>query len=95
MDQETTSFLVGSEDGNIYAGNRYDRAGLKAGLNMNEIYRGHVAPITGIHFHPLNGAVDFSDLFLTSSMDWTAKLWRLKPASARPPSHPVAPSVQG
>ncbi|EST08840.1 WD40 repeat [Kalmanozyma brasiliensis GHG001] len=82
VDQETTSFLVGSEDGSVYAGNRYDRAGLKAGLNMNEIYRGHVAPITGIHFHPLNGSVDFSDLFLTSSMDWTAKLWRLKPTTA-------------
>ena len=81
-DQETTSFLVGSEDGNVYAGNRYDRAGLKAGLNMNEVYRSHVAPVTGIDFHPLNGAVDFSDLFLTSSMDWTSKLWRLKPASA-------------
>ncbi|CDS01898.1 hypothetical protein [Sporisorium scitamineum] len=84
VDQETTSFLVGSEDGHVYAGNRYDRAGLKAGLNMNEVYRGHVAPITGIHFHPLNGGavVDFSDLFLTSSMDWTSKLWRLKPASS-------------
>ncbi len=79
-DQETTSFLVGSEDGNVYAGNRYDRAGLKAGLNMAEVYRGHVGPVTGIDFHPLNsgGAVDFSDLFLTSSMDWTSRLWRLK-----------------
>ncbi|TKY88926.1 hypothetical protein EX895_002167 [Sporisorium graminicola] len=84
VDQETTSFLVGSEDGHVYAGNRYDRAGLKAGLNMNEVYRGHVAPITGIHFHPLNGGavVDFSDLFLTSSMDWTSRLWRLRPASS-------------
>ncbi|CBQ69023.1 related to Dynein intermediate chain 1, cytosolic [Sporisorium reilianum SRZ2] len=88
VDQETTSFLVGSEDGHVYAGNRYDRAGLKAGLNMNEVYRGHVAPITGIHFHPLNGGavVDFSDLFLTSSMDWTSKLWRLKPASSTAPA---------
>ena len=83
VEQETTSFVVGSEDGNVYAGNRYDRAGLKAGLNMHDVYRGHVAPVTGIDFHPLNGgAVDFSDLFLTASMDWTSKLWRLRPASA-------------
>lgn len=84
-EQETTSFLVGSEDGNVYAGNRYDRAGLKAGLNANEVYRGHKAPVTGIDFHPLNGAVDFSDLFLTSSMDWTSRLWRLKPAQSTAP----------
>ncbi|SPO30657.1 related to Dynein intermediate chain 1, cytosolic [Ustilago trichophora] len=83
-DQEMTTFLVGSEDGSVYAGNRYDRAGLKAGLNMGEVYRGHMAPVTGIDFHPLhsNASVDFSDLFLTSSMDWTSKLWRLKPASS-------------
>lgn len=92
VDQETTSFLVGSEDGNVYAGNRYDRAGLKAGLNMAEVYRGHVAPVTGIDFHPLNGSVDFSDLFLTSSMDWTSRLWRLKPAASTTASG-VVPSA--
>lgn len=75
-EQDTTSFLVGSEDGAVYAGNRYDRAGLKAGLNAAEVYRAHAAPVTSIHCHPLTGAVDFSDLFLTSSMDWTARLWR-------------------
>jgi dynein intermediate chain len=32
----------------------------------------------GLHFHPLIGPVDFSDLFLTSSVDWTVKLWRAK-----------------
>jgi dynein intermediate chain, cytosolic len=30
----------------------------------------------GIHFHPLAGPVDFSDYFLTCSVDWTVKLWR-------------------
>ncbi|KAJ1599594.1 hypothetical protein NDA14_005967 [Ustilago hordei] len=83
-DQETTCFLVGTEDGNLYVGNRYDRAGLKAGLNMAEVYKAHLGPVTGLHFHPLirGGAVDFSDLFLTSSVDWTSKLWRLKPNSS-------------
>ena len=32
----------------------------------------------GLHFHPLIGPIDFSDLFLMSSVDWTVKLWRAK-----------------
>jgi dynein intermediate chain len=77
-DQETTNFWVGTEEGNVYQAARYDRAGYKAGLSLAEVYRGHAAPITGLHFHPLHGPVDFSDLFLSSSMDWTSRLWRLK-----------------
>ncbi|KZW02880.1 dynein intermediate chain [Exidia glandulosa HHB12029] len=75
---ETTAFWVGTEEGNIYQANRYDRAGSKAGLNQYDIYRGHAGPVTGLHFHPLVGSIDFSDLFLTCSVDWTVKLWRSK-----------------
>ncbi|EJD49016.1 dynein intermediate chain [Auricularia subglabra TFB-10046 SS5] len=75
---ETTAFWVGTEEGNVYQANRYDRAGSKAGLNQYDIYRGHAGPVTGIHFHPLVGSIDFSDLFLTCSVDWTVKLWRSK-----------------
>lgn len=83
-DQETTSFWVGTEEGRVYSATRYDRAGWKAGLNLAEVYRAHAAPVTGLHFHPLHGPVDFSDLFLSSSMDWTSRLWRLRsnPASS-------------
>ncbi|EPQ31168.1 uncharacterized protein PFL1_01356 [Pseudozyma flocculosa PF-1] len=81
-DQETASFWIGTEEGNVYPASRYDRASQKAGLNTAEVYRGHAAPITGLDFHPLSGAVDFSDLFITSSMDWTAKLWRVKGGNA-------------
>jgi dynein intermediate chain len=79
--QETTQFWVGTEEGNIYLASRFDRAGSKAGLQLGEVYKGHAAPITGIDFHKasaLQGSADFSDLFLSSSMDWTAKLWRIK-----------------
>jgi len=62
----------------VYQANRYDRAGSKAGLNQYDVYRGHSGPVMGLHFHPLHGPVDFSDLFLTSSVDWTVKLWRSK-----------------
>ncbi|EKM50422.1 uncharacterized protein PHACADRAFT_263710 [Phanerochaete carnosa HHB-10118-sp] len=75
---ETTTFWVGTEEGNVYQANRYDRAGAKAGLNQYDVYKGHSGPVMGLHFHPLHGPVDFSDLFLTCSADWTVKLWRAK-----------------
>jgi dynein intermediate chain len=86
-DNETTTFLVGTEEGNVYQANRYDRAGAKAGLNQYDIYKGHSGPVMGLHFHPLVGPVDFSDLFLTCSVDWTVKLWRAKSIS-KPSSSP-------
>ncbi|BGP25735.1 hypothetical protein JCM10295v2_004668 [Rhodotorula toruloides] len=73
---ETTTFWCATEEGNVYASNRYDRAGAKAGLVQSEIYRGHSGPVTGIDFHPVEGSVDLSDLFLTCGVDWTVKLWR-------------------
>ena len=75
---ETTSMLVGTEEGNIYAANRYDRAGAKAGLLQGETYRGHSGPVLSIDYHPLAGPIDFSDLFLSSGVDWTVRLWRNK-----------------
>ncbi|PFH51047.1 hypothetical protein AMATHDRAFT_75234 [Amanita thiersii Skay4041] len=79
---ETTTFWVGTEEGHVYQANRYDRAGAKAGLNQHEVYRGHAGPVTGVHFHPIVGPVDFSDLFLTCSVDWTVKLWRARSLGA-------------
>ncbi|KAH7911054.1 WD40-repeat-containing domain protein [Hygrophoropsis aurantiaca] len=79
---ETTTFFVGTEEGNIYQANRYDRAGAKAGLNPHDIYKGHSGPVMGLHFHPAVGPVDFGDLFLSASVDWTVKLWRTRGAGA-------------
>ncbi|KAH6916133.1 dynein intermediate chain [Coprinopsis sp. MPI-PUGE-AT-0042] len=45
-----------------------------------------MAPVLGLDFHPSNGPVDFSDLFLTSSVDWTVKLWRAKGLTTKPSS---------
>lgn len=91
-DNETTTFWVGTEEGNVYQANRYDRAGAKAGLNQYDIYKGHAGPVMGLHFHPLVGPVDFSDLFLTASVDWTVKLWRAK-SLAKPSTaaHAISP----
>lgn len=89
---ETTTFWVGTEEGNVYQANRYDRAGAKAGLNPYDLYRAHTGPVTGLHFHPLAGPVDLSDLFLTCAVDWTVRLWRAK-SLAKPSTtvQPVAP----
>lgn len=80
---ETTTFWVGTEEGNVYQANRHDRAGSKAGLNPHDVYKGHHGPVLGLDFHSSAGPVDFGDLFLTSSVDWTVKLWRSKGIMAK------------
>ncbi|KAJ1916302.1 hypothetical protein H4219_003871 [Mycoemilia scoparia] len=84
-DSETVGFWIGTDEGKAYQANRYDRAGSKTGLNPFDAYTGHAAPISGLQFHPVCGTSDFTDLFLTSSFDWTTKLWRARPA-AKPTS---------
>lgn len=91
-DNETSTFWVGTEEGSVYQANRYDRASAKAGLSPDDVYRGHAGPVTGLHFHPSSGHIDFSDLFLTSSVDWTVKLWRARTGkvAAGPPAGSLA-----
>lgn len=48
----------------------------KAGIS--EMFEGHQGPVTGISCHNAVGPIDFSNLFTTSSFDWTAKLWSTK-----------------
>jgi dynein cytoplasmic 1 intermediate chain len=50
----------------------------------SENYVGHHGPITGLDFHPRDGSVDFSDLFLSSATDWSCKLWSSKSPSNTP-----------
>lgn len=87
-DNETTTFWVGTEEGNIYSADRHNRAGSKMGMNQNDIYKGHWAFVTGLDFHPMHGPADFSDLFLSSSFDWTVKLWRAR-SSNKPNAVPT------
>ncbi|XP_061548998.1 dynein, cytoplasmic 1, intermediate chain 2a isoform X2 [Phycodurus eques] len=70
---DVNNFVVGSEDGSVYMSCRH---GSKAGIS--EMFEGHPGPITGIHCHTAAGPLDFSHLFLTSSFDWTVKLWSTK-----------------
>ena len=70
---DVNNFLVGSEEGNIYTACRH---GSRAGVL--DVFEGHQAPVTGIDTHNGQGHLDFSHLFLSSSIDWTVKLWSLK-----------------
>ncbi|KAK2721255.1 cytoplasmic dynein 1 intermediate chain-like isoform X3 [Artemia franciscana] len=70
---DVNTFIVGSEDGSVYSACRH---GSKSGVM--ELYDGHYGPVTGISSHGASGPLDFSHLFLTSSFDWTVKLWSQK-----------------
>jgi dynein intermediate chain len=70
---EVNEFFVGSEEATVYQAYRH---GTKSGVY--EQYSGHRGPITALDFHPAHGPVDFSDYFLTSSVDWSVKLWNKK-----------------
>ena len=79
---DPTYFLVGSEEGPIYPCHRYDRAGAKAGVDARVSYRGHAAPVMSVSFHPARGPVDLGDLVLSSSLDWSVKLWKVRAPAA-------------
>ncbi|XP_047664241.1 cytoplasmic dynein 1 intermediate chain 1 isoform X3 [Tachysurus fulvidraco] len=70
---DVNNFVVGSEEGTVYTASRH---GSKAGIC--EMFEGHQGPVTGISCHSAVGPVDFSHLFVTSSFDWTVKLWSTK-----------------
>jgi len=70
---DVNNFVVGSEEGTVHTACRH---GSKAGLT--DLFEGHQGPVTGIDTHNAQGQVDFSHLFLTSSFDWTVKLWSMK-----------------
>ncbi|KAG5300955.1 cytoplasmic dynein intermediate chain [Histoplasma ohiense] len=87
---DPTFFLVGTEEGAIYPCHRYDRAGAKAGTDHRLSYRGHAAPVMSTVFHPARGAIDLGDLMLSSSLDWSVKLWRVRPPAVTSTSHTSA-----
>lgn len=57
----------------VYSGCRH---GTRSGIA--DIYEKHLGPVTGVSTHYNQSSPNFGHLFLTSSMDWTIKLWSLK-----------------
>lgn len=70
---DVNHYVLGSEEGTVYSASRH---GSKAGIC--EMFEAHQGPVTGISCHSAVGSVDFSHLFITSSFDWTVKLWSIK-----------------
>ncbi|XP_025424300.1 cytoplasmic dynein 1 intermediate chain-like isoform X5 [Sipha flava] len=73
LHDDVNKFVFGSQEGSAYSACRHTK---KAGVV--ESYESHIAPITAIDTHCVEGNTDFSHLFLTSSIDWTIKLWNIK-----------------
>ena len=71
-DNEANKFYLGSENGWLFSAAR------SSGAAAPEGFQAHTSPITSLDCHPSlpGGGDDYSDLVLTSSMDWTCKLWR-------------------
>ncbi|WFD28061.1 hypothetical protein MNAN1_003069 [Malassezia nana] len=83
--RDTSRFLVATDEGNIFTAQRFDRAGVQAGLDTSRVYVGHSAPVTRLECHPARARGEavphgLGDLFLTTSMDWTSALWRMDAA---------------
>lgn len=71
---DDNDFLVGSEEGAVYSACRH---GSKTGIQKS--FEGHQGLITNVDFRPTEPRqAGYSHLFLTSSIDWTVKLWDKK-----------------
>ncbi|WKY10090.1 hypothetical protein Q1695_002441 [Nippostrongylus brasiliensis] len=78
---DMNNFVVGSEDGHAYALSRHGTG--QPSTQEHTFFDGHSAPVCGIAFHRATGPVDLSHLFLTSSSDFTVKLWSTKDPKLR------------
>ncbi|PVU93570.1 hypothetical protein BB561_003171 [Smittium simulii] len=77
-DNETSTFWVGSQEGDIFNANRYDRYGIKAGIISSDSYKKHTSCVTSIQTHPQMGSNNFSDIVVSSSFDYSVNIWKPK-----------------
>ncbi|XP_063900897.1 cytoplasmic dynein 1 intermediate chain 2-like isoform X3 [Zophobas morio] len=64
---------AGTEEGRLYCGNRH--AGQQVKEPCSPSMDGHCGPVT---HHPELGEADFPNYLLSSSTDWSVKLWNLQ-----------------
>jgi len=79
--KDTNQLFIGGEGGRIYKIETVGQS--KDKLPTKSYIRAHEGPITNLQFHQgisLNRRIneDISSLFVTSSFDWTVKLWHMK-----------------
>lgn len=84
--RDPTLFLVGTEKGSILQCNKFSQAGLKAGIDPRGYYKGHLSPVTSMDFHPSRGPLDMGNYMLTSGLDWSIKLWKMRPFTGAVPT---------
>eukprot|EP01071_Lankesteria_metandrocarpae_P008848 Lankesteria_metandrocarpae@DN506_c0_g1_i1.p1 len=76
-DGETNTLVGGAQDGSIFQAQIH---GSKVGVT-DTYNEGHSGPVTSVDWHRGGDAQqgsDFSELLLSSSVDWTVKLWSPK-----------------
>lgn len=98
---DSGSFFVGTEEGSIWSINRYDRAGAKAGTDSTIRFMSHYAPVTKLDLHRAgfgpgtSETSDFDDLLLSTSLDWTIRLYRTRtPASVTGDIRSITPLME-
>ena len=77
--------ILGSDEGYLYKAEIFNQNNNNDSLSIKESINGHYGPITSLNFFPIkyyNKTYNFKDnvtgLYLTSSYDWTVKLWHNK-----------------
>ncbi|KAI6190243.1 WD domain, G-beta repeat protein [Aphelenchoides bicaudatus] len=71
---DVSKFVCGGEDGTLYLG---DRSEVSEEKKIYADINAHQGAITNAELHKAPGSTDFSRYCLTSSMDFTCKLWNL------------------
>jgi dynein intermediate chain len=96
---DSSTFFVGTEDGGIYGVNRYDRAGAKAGTDTTLRLTPHHGPVSKVELHRAgiggdDSASEFDDLLLSTSLDWTIRLWRTRHSTLGNEAKTVSPVIE-
>ncbi|KAL3100337.1 hypothetical protein niasHT_029041 [Heterodera trifolii] len=73
------NYVLGTEEGELYIGDRHAASG-----ESSRSIAAHQLPITALDTHRALGAIDFSSLCLTCSMDFGIKLWNIKSQKSAP-----------